>query len=144
MALGALACGALGAAFDQLTVTLSPEYFTLGKGAALEGLRWSAALIGFKGGLPLGALTAGVLRWSGSRAVLLRPLGFVAGAAGAAVLAGLICALILLTFDPFQVRVESRGILTAAAANRYLACWGLHVGAYVGPLTFAGATLSRT
>jgi hypothetical protein len=144
MTLGALACGALGAAFDQLTVTLSPEYFTIGKGADLEGLRLSAALIGFKGGLPLGALIAGVLLWCRSRDARVRPLTFVARTAGATAIAGLVCALILLTFDPFQIRVESQGVLSATAADRYLACWGLHIGAYAGPLTLAGATLSRT
>lgn len=135
MALGALACGALGAIFDQLTVTLSPEYFTLGKGVSAESLRVSAALVGFRGGLPLGALFAGVLLWCRARGSHRRLLPLLGEAFGAAVIAGLACALILVTLDPFQVRVESAGLLSATAADRYLACWGLHIGAYLGPLS---------
>jgi hypothetical protein len=142
MTLGALACGVLGAAFDQLTVTLSPAYFTLGKGVSTEApLRWSAAIVGFRGGLPLGALLVGVLLWCRERAHGVRALSVLLSAACAAVVAALACALALSAFDPFRVRVESQGVLTAGAADRYLACWGMHIGAYAGPLLSVAVTM---
>src|SRR5262245_8512219 len=59
---GSIAGGVLGAIFDQLTCTASPEYFRDGKAVAGTALpfRLAVALVGFRGGLAIGALVAGV------------------------------------------------------------------------------------
>lgn len=140
MVLGALLCGVLGALFDQLTVTLSPEYFTFGKGVSDASLRLSAAGVGFRGGLPLGALYAGVLASRHSRGGPVGARRLLVWAVCAMAIAAAVCTMGLLVLDPFQVRVEASGLLTPGAANRYLACWGIHMGAYLGPLAALGLT----
>ena len=136
MLLGALSAGALGAAFDQITVTLSPEYFTLGKGVGLEGapLRLAAAWVGFRGGLPLGALAAGVALWTESRASRVRGLRLIAATALSVGPAALLGAPTMALLDPFGLRDASRGALASGEATRFLLCWGAHAGAYVGPI----------
>ncbi|MBL8740997.1 MAG: hypothetical protein JNK04_07890 [Myxococcales bacterium] len=144
MALGALAAGVLGAVFDQLTVSLSPEYFTLGKGASADvPLRLSAAAIGFRGGLPIGALFAGGLLWLRRRGARVHLLPQLARAAAAAMLSCLVCAMGMVAIDPFGVRPDASGVLTPSGATRFLACWGIHIGAYVGPMLSLGAAVRR-
>lgn len=148
MLLGALSAGALGAAFDQVTVTLSPEYFRLGKGVGLDGqpLRVAAAWVGFRGGLPLGALAAGVALWIDARGSRVRGLRLIAAAALAVVPAALLGAAMMSVLDPFGLRDASREALASGEATRFLLCWGAHAGAYAGPMgTLAvGAVLAAT
>lgn len=133
---GALAVGACGALFDQATATLSPEYFLDGKGLAASSLpfRLAVAWTGFRGGLPLGALVTGVglLRSARSdrfswRAWLGRMIAAVAAALA-------LCPALMAALDPFGVREASLGVWSRGAATRYLVCWGLHAGAYLGVL----------
>ena len=61
-----LSVGVVGAVFasllDQATCSISPDYFTLGKGIADgEGFRWRVAALGAKAGLWAGLVWAGVL-----------------------------------------------------------------------------------
>lgn len=134
LAAGCLGAGVMGALFDQLTVTISPEYFLLGKGLAPDGLHAQAAWLGFRSALPIGAWVVGgalVHRRSDTWCGWRRWCWAVAGCTGLAI----VCAeLAMVGLDPFGVRVESVGILSGAAAHRFLAAWGLHVGAYVGTL----------
>lgn len=131
---GALVVGLCGALFDQITATISPEYFLEGKRLALSRLpfRLAVAWTGFRGGLPLGALVAGIglihaerdptfswRLWLRKMATMLAatlPLG----------------AVLMAAFDPLQVRHQSFGGAGGYVATRYLICWGLHIGAYVG------------
>lgn len=67
-------CGLIGAAFaminDQITVTLSPDYFIYGKGLdADQGLRMQALALGFKAGFFAGLVLGMVL-------LMLRPAKF--------------------------------------------------------------------
>ena len=134
MLLGAACFGLLGAGFDQITVSVSPEYFVLGKGVS-EGasLRGSAALVGFYGGLPVGALCAGVFVWLRATGRRVRWQRFFGLATLATVPASLLAAIVLLSLDPFQVRLDASGVLDPDRATRYLLCWSLHIGAYLGP-----------
>lgn len=142
--LGALGFGVAGALFDQLTVTLSPEYFLLGKHVdAGRDLRASAALVGFGGGLPLGALVLGVHAWLRARG---RELGLwrLLGLSALAVLpASLLAVLALWLFDPFKIRADSAGLLAPGVADRFLLVWGLHIGAYVGPIAMVASVAVR-
>ncbi|MBL9025332.1 MAG: hypothetical protein JNL21_24270 [Myxococcales bacterium] len=129
---GSIAAGVVGLAFDQLTVSLSPEYFVLGKGLREDGLRLQVAWLGFRSALPAGALVAGLglLRSRGQREFSWRSwlLRFAAGLP--VTLATLPLAMMLT--DPFAVRASSAGAMSDAACSRYLAVWGMHIGAYVG------------
>ncbi|MFO0554634.1 MAG: hypothetical protein U0271_40025 [Polyangiaceae bacterium] len=127
---GALVFGALGASFDQITVSLSPEYFTLGKGLAPEGLRAAVAVMGFRAALPLGAALAGVGLLREARGRPWR--GFVVRTLVVMSVAVALGALLMPRFDPFDVRRDSAGVLADVACDRYLRVWGMHAGAYVG------------
>jgi hypothetical protein len=130
--LGSALAGLLGVAFDQLTVTISPEYFTVGKGLAEEALRTQVVWLGFRSALPLGALVAGLgllratalddFSW---RRWLMRIVSgvFVAFA---------ILPLTMLLADPFGIRLSSTGVMSEAACSRYLIVWGMHTAAYAG------------
>jgi hypothetical protein len=135
MLAGAGGGGMAGALFDQLTLTVSPAYFMLGKGVGEGSLRWGAAATGFHGGLPLGALASGILLWLHGRGhrVVLR--GFIVSCALSILPASVLAIVVMVGFDPFGVRAASVGVLTPAEADRFLVCWGLHVGAYLGPVS---------
>ncbi len=130
--LGALVAGLLGLAFDQVTVTISPEYFTLGKGLDPEDLRLQVAWLGFRSALPLGALTAGLglLHMRTARRASWRE--WLAPSFSTLLVSLPSGAVLMLLVDPLDVRVSSAGAMTEAQSARYLIAWGLHVGAYAG------------
>ncbi len=132
--LGALFAGVLGLVFDQLTVTVSPEYFTLGKRLDVEELRLQVAWLGFRSALPLGALIAGLglLRMRTARRFSWR--AWLAPILLALLLALPVAAALMPLLDPFHVRASSEGAMPASVCTRYLIAWGLHVGAYTGVL----------
>ncbi|WP_437615277.1 hypothetical protein WMF20_18060 [Sorangium sp. So ce834] len=133
---GALAAGACGALFDQVTGTISPEYFLDGKGLAASSLpfRLAVAWTGFRGGLPLGALVTGVglLRAARSDRFSWRSWLVRIMAALAAALA--LCPAAMAALDPFGVREASLGAWPRGTATRYLVCCGIHAGVYLGVL----------
>lgn len=140
MLAGAFAGGLLGALFDQVTVSISPAYFVIGKGLSVPAaeLRAAAAWTGFRGGLALGALTVGTGLWLEAQGTSLRwPRWLLAACASASITAVMSGALMPL-LDPFDVRQESAGTLDEQDASRYLAVWGAHIGAYLGAM--AGVT----
>src|SRR5687768_10089188 len=108
LALGCLAAGCLAALFDQVTVSISPEYFLDGKGlASAEGLRWQVAWLGFRAGLPLGALVVGIGLLRAQATSSFSWSGWL-GRIGTTVLAGLaLGVLVMVTIDPFSVRSAS-------------------------------------
>ena len=131
---GSLTAGACGALFDQITATISPGYFLEGKNLAASSLpfRLAVAWTGFRGGLPLGALIVGVglVRATRSLRFSWRPWLWKIGAAVATAL--VLCSTLVAMLDPFHVRDASRGQWSPQVATRYLICFGLHLGAYVG------------
>src|SRR5262245_44603713 len=121
----ALTAGVCGALFDQITATISPEYFLEGKNLATSSLpfRLAVAGTGFRGGLPLGALIAGVglVRATRSFRFLWRSWLWRIGAAVAAAL--VLCPLLVALVDPFNVHAASRGQWSQDVATRYLICF---------------------
>lgn len=140
MLAGALAGGLVGALFDQVTVSISPAYFVIGKGLSVPvaELRAAAAWTGFRGGLALGALTVGVGVWLEAQGASLRWPRWVLGSGICAVVAALMMGALLPLVDPFAVGRESAGVLDEQEARRYLTAWGAHIGAYLGAV--AGVT----
>lgn len=133
---GALAGGACGALFDQVTATISPEYFLDGKGLAASSLpfRLAVAWTGFRGGLPLGALVAGVGLLRAARSDLFSWRAWLARIMAALATALALCPAVMAALDPLGVREASLGAWRPGAATRYLVCFGLHAGAYLGVL----------
>jgi hypothetical protein len=140
---------AYGAINDQITVTISPEYFLYGKElAAVVGdpprsqaaLRWAAAKVGFKATWSVGLIFGVVLLlannpWRGLprlrnrrllRLLLIIPLtAAVLGAIGG-----------LLGYRGVMTNWQS-DFQDIASANlwrprRFMAAWGVHLGGYVG------------
>lgn len=136
MLAGAFAGGLLGALFDQVTVSISPAYFVMGKGLSVPAaeLRAAAAWTGFRGGLPLGTFTVGIGLWLEAQGFCLRWPRWLLGACASVSIAALMMGALLPLVDPFDVRGESVGTLDEHDATRYLAAWGAHIGAYVGAI----------
>ncbi len=142
---------AYGAINDQITVTISREYFLYGKElAAVVGdppvsewaLRWAAAKVGFKATWSVGLIFGVILLlannpWRGlprlpNRRLLALMLVIPATAAAFAVVGGLLGYLGVMTSWHGDFR-------DMAAANlwrpgRFMATWGVHLGGYVGGL----------
>ncbi|WP_437680195.1 hypothetical protein [Sorangium sp. So ce131] len=131
---GSLAAGGCGALFDQVTATISPEYFLEGKGLTSSGLpfRLAVAWTGFRGGLPLGALVTGVGLLRASRGAGFSWRAWLRRIAAALAAALLVCPVLMAALDPFGMREASLGVWSPGVATRYLVCWGLHIGAYLG------------
>ncbi len=150
-----------GAVNDQVTVTISPEYFLYGKELAkvvgdppssMAALRWQAALVGLKAtwsaGLLFGVVLLvannpwrGVPRLPNRQLVCLLPRVLVT-AAGLGVVGGLLGYAGLLTnlSADFQDMVRA----TLWRPPRFMATWGVHLGDYVGGLVgtaWAAATV---
>jgi hypothetical protein len=141
--LGAALAGLLGAGFDQVTVSISPDYFTLGKGLPEDALRLRVAWLGFRSALPLGALVSGLGLIYASRTQRHVWRGWLAPILLALIVTLPASALTMVVSDPFDVRSSSAGSLTQAACTRYLLAWGLHVGAYGGIVLGLAITLVR-
>jgi hypothetical protein len=146
-----LAALAYGAVNDQVTVTISPEYFLYGKELAkvvgdpptsMAALRWEAAKVGLKATWSAGLLFGVVLlvannpwrtlpRLANRRLIRLLPVLFVfaavLGVVGGAV--GYRGWLTNLSED-FQDQVQTN----LWRPYRYMATWGVHLGGYVGGL----------
>lgn len=131
---GSVLMGMAAALFDQLTVTISPEYFLEGKGLAASGgsLRVHVAWLGFRAGLPLGASIAGVGWLCAERDASFSWRAWLETIAKATAMALPLCALLMAWLDPFAIHAASAGAWSDAEATRYLVCWGLHIGAYAG------------
>lgn len=126
--------GLLGVAIDQFSVTLSPEYFVLGKALPPEGLRWRVAELGFQAGGVAGIVLGAVLLFaSGSSPQFLRRLWALAWVPVGSALAGALgLAALFPVWDPFAYRPPLEDVLTAAQLDSFLMVWGGHIGLYAG------------
>ena len=123
--------GAFGAAVDQVSLAISPEHFTVGKGLGGGAtLRFEVTALGFHAGFLAGAVTAGVrlianTPWANRRALryptLLRLMRWP-------ILAAVILAVpgaLWLDFRPAE------GSSTPSIARMFMVR-GLHTGLYLG------------
>src|SRR5208337_2373133 len=124
---------------DCVTSTISPDYFTLGKGLeAGNDLRWRAGTYGFKAGFSAGAIGGAVCLFvlgRGSRLSneqmrgLLRSLWMpVAGA----VLLGLVLPTLAGGLDPFGLSTQLGSLLNDDQIGRFRRVWWIHTGLYAG------------
>ncbi len=129
---------AFAVAHDQLTATISPEYFLTGKGLASDPrpFRLAVAILAAKAsywvGLVIGTALLVANNPSPRRAqlgypVLIRlaalPLVFAVGCA----------ALGAIAFAVLDLGLSTAAVLAGpAAARRFLVVWGIHAGSYLG------------
>jgi hypothetical protein len=139
-----LAAGLMGALFgvvnDHITATLSPEYFTIGKGlAAADGFRCRVTALGFQAGFGAGAIIAMsyLLANSGKRRPSLpirRLFRFIWPPIVAALLLAPVGSWIAYRVDPLGFTSLLEGMLSPAKIGRFRAVWGIHLGLYAGGL----------
>ncbi len=134
----------LGASFDQITVTLSPDYFVVGKGCSSAALRADVAWLGFRSALPLGALVVGLGLLRRRSAASFSWLRWVTTIATVATCALITFPLLLRVADPFGLRTAAAGFLCAKQTESFLTVWGLHIGAYIGILTGTALAYRRS
>ena len=150
LAAAVVAALAYGAINDQVTVTISPEYFLFGKELAKTvgdppsplALRWEAAKVGLKATWSVGLLCGVALLlannpWRGlprlPNAALVRRLpvllavAAVLGAAGG--VAGYFGA-----YTRWQADFTDQVAANLWRPYRYMAAWGVHLGGYAGGL----------
>jgi hypothetical protein len=130
---------AYGVVHDQITSTISPEYFLAGKGLADDPrpFRWAVTVLAIHAsygvGLVAGALLLIANNPSPSRPQLayrelaplaLLPLAFAAALAVAGGVADL--------GDPFHLERKLKGVVAPPRTARFLFVWGVHAGSYAG------------
>jgi len=138
-----LIAGIAGAMFgfanDCVTSSISPDYFTLGKGLEPGAdLRWRAGEYGMKTGFSAGVIGGAVCLFATTRKSrfsteqarrLLRALWMpVLGA----VLLGLALPVIAGGFDPAGLSARLDSVLNAGQIARFRRVWWIHTGLYAG------------
>jgi|SRR5579859_3048973 len=130
---------AYGVVHDQVTVTISPEYFLYWKGLASDPrpLRWAAALVGVQSSWWTGLLGGAVLlvannprrrgppRLPLARLARIAVLPLIAAALGA-VASGVAVAADLLGRDNVPAAV------VPGRADVFMTVWSVHIGSYAG------------
>lgn len=127
---------AVGVVHDAITVTLSPEYFTLGKGlVGGPDLRARALRLGGAAGTAAGLIGGAVLLFAGRagrrpraayRSLLVATPWILLGACVGAGAADL-----LRPLERIGVAVP---VLDPAAATAFRRVWGIHIGTHAGGL----------
>lgn len=131
---------------DMITVSISPEYFTYGKGLSPNNLRWRVCELAMKAALAPGAFVSMVFVVANnpsprkaqlSYAQLWRLLVYpVLGAIVCAVVFGILGA-----FDVRGIRPEIEGAIPNTSA--FIEVWGIHWGTYAGGFFGAIAAVFR-
>jgi hypothetical protein len=131
--------GSFGVGIDQLTSTISPEYFIFGKGIPHDdAFRVHVASLGFQAGFVMGMLVGGIYLLANNprpgRTSLSYGRLFRFGVAPiiAAAVAAPISALAIDNWDPLNLARELRDVLSPAEIDQFRLVWGIHVGLYVG------------
>jgi hypothetical protein len=131
--------GLAGFANDCVTSSISPDYFTLGKGLeAGSGLRWRAGVYGFEAGLSAGIIGGAVcmfIRARNSRfstEQMRRWLRVLWMPVAGAVLLGLLLPIVADGLDPLGLSAHLGSLLSADQIGRFRRVWWIHMGLYAG------------
>ena len=131
--------GAVGFANDLITSTISPEYFTLGKGLEESpDLRIQAGLFGLRVGFSAGVIGGAVCLYASRGKSTHPPLIFsrlfrtlwmpVTGA----ILCAIALPLVFSKFDPARFSAQLDTLLDAERISRFRQVWWTHLGLYAG------------
>ena len=146
--------GAMGAIVgfvnDLITSSISPEYFTWGKGLE-EGpdLRLQAGLLGLRVGVSAGIIGGAVCLYASRRNSMYPPvkcsrlLQMLWMPIAGAIFCGIAIPLAFSQSDPAHFSAQLNGLLDAGKLNRFRQVWWIHVGLYVGMFIGLVATLLR-
>jgi hypothetical protein len=140
-----LAAVVYGVVHDQVTVTISPEYFLEGKGLATDprplrvAVVWLAVRASWWVGLAVGAglLIANNPRRAGRPPQL--PYAELATVATVAMLAACVGAVVgaINIADPLGLAADVRTFVSADRVRAFLLVWGIHAGSYAGAIVGA-------
>lgn len=125
----ALIFAILGAIHDQITLTLSKEYYTVGKGVPTQNLRRNVLLLGLKTGSYAGIVFSMILLYFGlvkNMASIVRymiPVGLTA-----------IFGLILGAAAGYMFYLGGFKIINSGNNVAFLTIWGWHIGLYLGAI----------
>lgn len=151
----ALLCGCMGAAVgamnDAITSSISPEYFTLGKGLSEERLHWNAVYLGmsagFSAGVIGGALTLVAL--GRNRPPFKKLLPLLAIPVLAALAAGTVAWICAPGWDPVHLAASLDGVISPSQLKDFRQVWWIHTALYTGlalglaAMILAGRRLAR-
>ncbi len=131
--------GVFGVAIDQLTSTISSDYFVLGKGIPNDAaFRVHVATLGFQAGFVMGMLVGGLNLLANNprpdRIALsyVRLFRYAVAPIIAAIVVAPISALVIGNWDPLHLAHELRDVLSPAEIDHFRLVWGIHVGLYAG------------
>jgi hypothetical protein len=133
--LGAAVVGAVfGASFDQISLSLSPAYFELGKGIEVgDGFRLRVTTLGAQAGFVAGLILGGMLLMANNPRPGLKGLPYRRLATH--VFPVPLAALVLAPFGAVFMYIYSPDLEIAAnVLPSFLTVWGLHCGLYLGAL----------
>ena len=135
-----LAAGLFGLVNDLITSTISPQYFTLGKGLPARALRQSAAELGLRAGSSAGVIAAAVMVYAATRGtrrppfpirslclLTWRPFVLAAGF-------GVVFPLLFSESDPLAITSNVEDLLRPSEVARLVTVWWIHLGLYLGLL----------
>ena len=117
-----------GAIHDQVTVSISPEYYSVGKGLGLDSVRLQASLLGLKTGMYAGLIFGCIflfLNRNWSFETLYKWIAFIGLSALVFLVLGSICG--------FISHLMGHSVLPSSVENmKFLVVWGWHIGLYTG------------
>gem|GEM_PF-3527847 len=117
-----------GAIHDQVTVTISPAYYAIGKGVGYDSLRLQASLVGLKSGMYAGLIFGCLflfLNKNWNSTILCHWLKCTAISA--------LISLVIGSSVGYISSILGITILPAGKENlRFLVVWGWHIGLYSG------------
>ena len=129
----------MGGVNDLITSSISPEYFSLGKGLpGGEALNLRAAIYGLKEGLSAGVIAGAVCVYVARGKAAVPPLCFggmlrlLWMPAAGAVVGAVLLPLIARHFDPAGLAARLDGIIAAEPILRFRRVWWIHTGLYSG------------
>jgi hypothetical protein len=142
--------GLVGFANDCVTSTISPDYFTLGKGLEPgNDLRWRAGIYGLQAGLSAGIIGGAVCVFVRARnspfskEQMRRLLLSLWMPVAAAVLFGLALPIIAGGFDPLGLSARLGDLINAQQIGQFRRVWWIHTGLYAGLILGLAAMLIR-
>jgi hypothetical protein len=140
--------GLIGVAIDQVTATISPDYFVLGKGIPTgDGFRLGVAGLGFQAGLVMGMVVGGIYLIANNprpdRRSLrsMQLLRFALPPVLASMLLVPLAAFTVHCWDPLNLARELSDLLSPTQTDHFLTVWGMHLGIYAGGIL--GTSLRR-
>jgi hypothetical protein len=131
--------GLFGVGVDQLTSTISPEYFIFGKGIPNDAaFRVHVASLGFQAGFIMGIVVGGIYLLANNprpqriSLSFVRLFRFAVAPLIAAILVAPISALVVGHSDPLNLAHEFREVLSPTEIGHFRLVWGIHLGIYAG------------